>query len=126
VQHLKKANKAVSKRRRAKQTHLQDTEGVAGSEARDIMAEKGVGEEDRHDEEENGGSSKRRRTGSRHCGVCRKAGHNARTCPEAREIDSSEESEIVLIDCSSFGGLLTVCSGEVRKSVSLDDEPRYI
>lgn len=53
------------------------------------MAEKGVVEEEERAEEENEGPSKRRRTGLRLCGICRKTGHNARTCLEAGEIDSS-------------------------------------
>jgi hypothetical protein len=57
------------------------------------MVEKGVVKEGGYVEEENEGSSKRRRTGSRLCGICRKAGHNARTCLEVEEIDSSSESE---------------------------------
>jgi hypothetical protein len=93
VQTLENANEALSKRRRAKRTRLQDGGTVNGSQAREIMAEKGVVEEEGRVEEENEGSSKRRRTGSRLCGICRKPGHNARTCPEAREIDSSSDSE---------------------------------
>jgi hypothetical protein len=57
------------------------------------MAEKGVVEEEGRVEEENEGLSKRRRTGSRLGGICRKTGHNVRTCPEAGEIDSSNDSE---------------------------------
>jgi hypothetical protein len=56
------------------------------------MAERGVVEEGGHVEEENEGSSKRRRTGSWLCGICCKAGHNVRTCPEVEEMDSSSES----------------------------------
>jgi hypothetical protein len=93
VQHLEKANSTLSKRRRAKRTRLQDGGVLEGSQARDLMAEKGVIEEEGCDEEGNRGPSKRCRTGSRLCGICRKAGHNARTCPEAEEIDSSNDSE---------------------------------
>jgi hypothetical protein len=93
VRTLQEANEALSKRRRAKRTRLQDGGAISGSQAREIMAEKGVVEEEGRVEEENEGSSKRRRTGSRLCGICRKPGHNARTCPEAREIDSSSDSE---------------------------------
>ena len=57
------------------------------------MVEKGVVKEGGCIEEENERSSKKRRTGSQLCGICRKAGHNARTCPEAREVDSSSDSE---------------------------------
>ena len=93
VQTLEDANKAFSKRCRAKQTHLQDGGAINGSQAREKMAEKGVVEEKGRVEEENEGPSKRRRTGSQLCGICRKTGHNARTCPEAGEVDSSSDSE---------------------------------
>jgi hypothetical protein len=93
VQTFESANEALSKRLRAKRTRLQDGGTVNGSQAGEIMAEKGVVEEEGRVEEENEGSSKRRRTGSWLCGICRKPGHNARTCPEAREIDSSSDSE---------------------------------
>jgi hypothetical protein len=93
VRTLQEANTALSKRRRAKRTRLQDGEAITGLQAREIMAEKGVVEEGERLEEENEGSSKRRRTGSRLCGICRKTGHNVRTCPEAREIGTLSNPE---------------------------------
>jgi hypothetical protein len=93
VQTLQEANTALSKRRRAKKTRLQDGGAIDGSQAREIMVEKGVVEVEERVEEENGGPSKKRRTGARHCGICRKTGHNARTCPDAGSIDSSSDSE---------------------------------
>jgi hypothetical protein len=57
------------------------------------MAENGVIEEEGHVERDDEGSLKRRRTGSRHCGIYRKTGHNVRTCPEVREIDGLSNSE---------------------------------
>ncbi|KAK4120176.1 hypothetical protein N657DRAFT_649230, partial [Parathielavia appendiculata] len=74
VRTLQKANKALSKRRRAKRT------------------QKGVVEGEGRVEEENEGPSMLR-TGSRLYGICRKTSHNARTCPEAGEIDSSSDSK---------------------------------
>ncbi len=50
-------------------------------------------EEEERVKGENEGSLKRRRTDSRLCSICRKTGHNARTCLEARETDSSSDSE---------------------------------
>jgi hypothetical protein len=92
VQTLQQANNALSKRRRAKRTRLQDGGAINGSQARKMMAEKGVVEEEERVEGGNEGSSKRRQTGSRLCSICRKTGHNARTCPEAGEMDSSGDS----------------------------------
>ena len=93
MQTLQAANTALSKRRRAKKTRLQDGGAINGSQAREIMAEKGVVEVEERVEEENRGLSKRRRTGARLCSICRKTGHNARTCPDAGAIDSSSDSE---------------------------------
>jgi hypothetical protein len=93
VRTLQEANQALSKRRRAKRTRLQDGGAINGSQAREIIAEKGVVEEEGRVEGESELSSKRRRKASRHCGICRKTGHNVRTCPDAGEIDSASDSE---------------------------------
>ncbi|KAK1853028.1 transposase [Colletotrichum chrysophilum] len=93
VQYLRDTNTALSKRRRAKRTRLQDSGALDGSQAREIMTEKGIIEEEGCEEEKNEGSSKRRRTSLRHCGICRKTGHNARTCPETEEISNLSDSE---------------------------------
>ncbi len=52
-------NKALSKRRRAKRTRLQDGGTINGRQTREIMVEKGVMEEEGRVEEENKGSLKR-------------------------------------------------------------------
>ena len=57
------------------------------------MEEKGVVKVEERVEEENRGPSKRRRTGTRLCSICRKTGHNVRTCPDAGAIDSLSDSE---------------------------------
>jgi len=93
VQTLQEANEALSKRQRAKRTRLKDGGAINGSQAREIMAEKGVVKEEGRIEGENDGSLKRRRTGSRLCGISHKTGHNARTCQKARETDSPSDSE---------------------------------
>lgn len=93
VRELQEANVALGKRRRAKKIRLQDGGSISVSESRRILAEKGIVDEQSGEEGENGGPSKRRRTGGRLCGICRKGGHNMRTCPEAEEIDSNDSSE---------------------------------
>jgi hypothetical protein len=93
VKMLEKANEALSKRRRAKRTRLQDSVPLTGKEASWLLVEKGVVEQEERDEGAGEGSSKRRKTSARHCGICRKAGHNARTCPEAVDVDTSSDSE---------------------------------
>jgi hypothetical protein len=93
VKALREANKALSKRRQAKRTRLQDSGPLTSKEASQLLAEKGVIEQEGRDEGAGEGSSKRRKTSARHCGICRKAGHNARTCSEAVDVDTSSDSE---------------------------------
>lgn len=93
VHTLREANLALSKRRRAKRTRIQDGGDISVLDAQNVLAEKGVVDEKSGEQGENDGPSKRRRTGARQCGICRKTGHNARTCPEAEEIDSDNHSE---------------------------------
>jgi hypothetical protein len=57
--------------------------------------EKGVIEQEGRDEGVGEGSLKRRKIGTRLYGLCRKTGHNARTCPEAADADSSLDSNSV-------------------------------
>jgi hypothetical protein len=93
IKMLEEANEVLSKRRRAKRTRLQDSGPLTGLQARQLLEEKGLVEEERRDEGVGEGSSKRRRTNGRVCGICRKPGHNARTCSKAVDISSSSDSE---------------------------------
>jgi hypothetical protein len=87
---LREANEAFSKRRRAKRTRLQDSGPLTSEDSSQILVEKGLVEQEGRDEGAGEGSSKRRKAGARHYGICQKAGHNARTCPE--DIDASISS----------------------------------
>lgn len=89
VKALQEANEALSKRRRAKRTRLQDSGPLTGKEANQLLVEKGVIEQEGCNEGAGEGSSKRRKTDARLYGICRKPGHNARTCLEAGDVDSS-------------------------------------
>ena len=95
IQSLEQANEVLSRRRRAKRTRLQDAGVLTGQDAANLLAERGVVEEERRDEGENGRSPKRRRSGGRLCGICRKPGHNARTCPDAEDIDRESDSDCI-------------------------------
>ena len=88
VKALREANEALSKRRKAKRTRLQDSRPLTGEEASQLLVEKGVVEEEGGGEGAGEGSSRRRKTGARLCSICRKPGHYAKTCPEAANIDS--------------------------------------
>lgn len=94
VKALREANEILSKRRRAKRTRLQDSRPLTGQEASQLLVEKGVVEEEACDKGPEEGSSKRRRRTLRLCSICRKSGHNARTCPEAEDMSTSSESEL--------------------------------
>jgi hypothetical protein len=62
--------------------------------------EKGVVKEEGRDEGAEGGPSKQHKTGARLCGICRKSGHNARTCPEADDIVEASNSDVLdSIEC---------------------------
>jgi hypothetical protein len=87
IKALREANEVISKRRRAKRTRMQDSGPLTGKQGSQLLAEKGVVEQEGRDEGTGEGSSKRRKTGARLCGICRKPGHNARSCPEAADVD---------------------------------------
>lgn len=56
--------------------------------------------EEGREEGAEGGPSKRHKTGARLCDICRKSGHNARTCPEAEDIDDLSNTDILgSIEC---------------------------
>jgi hypothetical protein len=93
VKVLREANTTLSKRRRAKRTRLQDSGPLTGKEASQLLAQKGVVEQEGDNKGAEEGLSKRRKTGGRVCGICRKPSHNARTCPEAVDINSLSDSE---------------------------------
>ena len=93
VKALREANGTLSKRRTAKRTRLQDSGPLTGKEASQLLVEKGVLKQEERDEGAGKGSSKRRKTTARHYGICRKAGHNARTCPKDIDASSSSDSE---------------------------------
>jgi uncharacterized protein YaiL (DUF2058 family) len=90
---LRKANEALSKRRRAKKTRLRQGGALTVEDAHDIMAQKEVDEQIRRDKRSREAFSKKGNSGVRHCSVCEKTGHNARTCQEFKDISSSSDSE---------------------------------
>lgn len=93
VHSLRKANKELSRRRRAKKTHVR----LGGS----LSVQDGLAEIDQKDADvqleqemrEYSGRKKRVETGRRCCSKCGKPGHNARTCQEDREMSNVHRSE---------------------------------
>ena len=93
VKALREANTVLSKRRRAKRTRLQDSGPLTGEQASQLLEKRGIVESEEGNEGAEEGLSKKRKTSARLCRVCRKTGHNSRTCPKAIDISSSSDSD---------------------------------
>jgi hypothetical protein len=93
VRTLRAANEALSKRRRAKKARIRQGGALIVEDAQDILAQEDVDEQVRRDIRTAGGSRKEGQLSGRHCRICGKAGHNARTCQKAIDISSSSDSE---------------------------------
>jgi len=97
VSSLRKANEALSKRRRAKKTRMRLGGSLAVQDAKDQLAEKaGVGEVTQ-EKEQDSSSVGGVRTKVRCYSVCGKPGHNARTCQEAGESSDSAASNVIIV-----------------------------
>jgi hypothetical protein len=93
VRTLRKANEALSKRRRAKKTRLRQGEALTVEDAHDILAQKEVDEQIRRDKRSGEAFSKEGNSGVRRYSTCGKTGHNTRTCQEFKDISSLSDSE---------------------------------
>ena len=94
---LRKANEALSKRRRAKRTRVQLGGSLAVQDAQEVLGQGAVGGEGVQETQPDGGGAGGRRTKVRCCGVCGKPGHNARTCQEAAESSDSAASDVIIV-----------------------------
>jgi hypothetical protein len=95
---LRKANEALSKRRRAKKTRLCQERALIIEDTYNIIAQKEVDEQIRHDKRSGEAFSKEGNSGVQRCGTCRKTSYNTRTCQESKDISSlldSEELELI-------------------------------
>ena len=97
VSSLRKANEALSKRRRAKRTRVQLGGSLAIQNAQDILGQEAVGGERVQETQPDSGGAGGGRTRVRCCGVCGKPGHNARTCQEAVEASDSAASDVIIV-----------------------------
>jgi hypothetical protein len=77
---LRKANKALSKRRRAKKTRIRQGGALTVEDTRDILAQKEVEKQVRRDKRSGEGGPNEGQLTVRRCGTCRKTGYNMRTC----------------------------------------------
>jgi hypothetical protein len=97
VSSLRKANEALSKRRRAKRTRVQLGGSLSVQDANGLLDQKAVGGEVVEETQQVGDGAGRVRTKIRCCGVCGKPGHNARTCQEAVEFSDSAASDVIIV-----------------------------
>ena len=94
---LRKANEALSKRRRAKRTRVQLGGSLAVQDAQEVLGQGAVGGEGVQEMQPEGGGAGGVRTRVRCCGVCGKPGHNARTCQEVAEASDSAVSDVIIV-----------------------------
>jgi hypothetical protein len=93
IQLLRKRNKELSKRRRAKKTRLRNGGSLAVEEAQDLITEIDVGEQVKEENRGSSGRAPRTETRARRCGNCGETGHNARTCQIVTEFFEESESD---------------------------------
>ena len=94
---LRKANEALSKRRRAKRTRVQLGGSLTLQDAMDLLGPGAVGGEGAQETQADGGGTGGGRPKVRCCGVCGKPGYNARTCQEAVEASDSAVSDVIVV-----------------------------
>jgi hypothetical protein len=94
---IRKANEALSKRRRAKRTRVQLGGSLAVQDAQAVLGQRAVGGEGAQETQLDAGGGGGGRTKVRRCGVCGKPGHNARTCQEAAEAPDLAVSDVIIV-----------------------------
>ena len=94
---LRKANEALSKRRRAKRTRIQLGGSLVVQDVQDIVGQGAVGGEGVQETQSGGSGAVGVRTRVRCCGVCGKPGHNARTCQAVAEASDSAASDVIIV-----------------------------
>ncbi len=94
---LRKANEALSKRRRAKRTRVQLGGSLTIQGVQEELGQGAVGGEGVQETQPGGSGAGGVRTKVRCCGVCGKPGHNARTCQEAAEASDSAVSDVIIV-----------------------------
>ena len=97
VSSLRKANEALSKRRRAKRTRVQLGGSLVVQDAKDLLDQKAVVGEVAQETQLDGGGIGGGRTKVRCCSLCGKPGHNIRTCQEVAEESDSAVSDVIIV-----------------------------
>lgn len=78
--NLRRANEALSKRRRAKKTRVRQGGALTVEDAHILLAQKKVEKPVERDRREINNSGEEYQATVRRCSNCGKSGHNARTC----------------------------------------------
>ena len=97
VSSLRKANEALSKRRRAKRTRVQLGGSLTVESAQEALGQGDVGGEGVQEMQPEGSGAGGGRTKVRCCSVCGKPSHNARTCQEVVEAPDSAVSDVIIV-----------------------------
>ena len=94
---LRRANEALSKRRRAKRTRVRLGGSLTIQDSKDLLDQKAVVGEVAQEKEQDSGSVGGARTKVRCCGICGKPSHNTRTCQEVAEGSDSAVSDVTVV-----------------------------
>jgi hypothetical protein len=94
---LRKANEALSKRRRAKKTRVQLGGSLTVHDAQAVLGQNAVDGERVGETQQDGRGPEAGHRTIRRCGVCGKPGHNARTCQEAAGPSDSVVSDVIIV-----------------------------
>ena len=94
---LRKANEALSKRRRAKRTRVQLGGSLSVQDGQEALGQGAVGGEGVQEMQPEGGGAEGGRTRVRCCRVCGKPGHNVRTCQEVAEASGPPVSDVIIV-----------------------------
>jgi translation initiation factor IF-1 len=92
VKDLEQANQILSRRRRAKRTRLRKGDPITVEQASQVIDQMDVDMQVAAESSKSGGQGRSARPGVRRCGICGKAGHNARTCQVVMETSGEEYS----------------------------------
>ena len=93
VRSFRKANLALSKRRRAKKTRVRAGGAFSVEDALQLIEQKDVGKQQSSGRSSGGGASEAGPATLCRCGRCGKPGHNVRTCQVVEET-SDEGSDV--------------------------------
>jgi hypothetical protein len=93
LRNVREANEILRRRRRTKRTRLEKGEAITVQEATEVIDQMDIDTQVVAESSRSGGRGRSARSGNRRCGICSKAGHNARTCQIVIETSGEEYSK---------------------------------